>query len=70
MGVAGPPDLKWLAVAKSGGSLRPLMYRGVAVWNPDTRTRRTVQAADVTVTDSAGTRVVKVGAQVTSLPFR
>jgi hypothetical protein len=70
VGVAGPSKLKWLAVGKSDGSRGLLMYRGAHVWNPDTRTRRTVPPADVTVTDRVGTRVVKVGAEVVSLRIR
>ena len=64
VGVQGPRNLRWTAVGKSDGSCRLLMYRGAPVWNPDTRTRRTVKAADVTVVDSLGTRVIKVGAQL------
>jgi hypothetical protein len=70
VGVSGPSNLKWLPVGKSDGSRGLLMYRGAPVWNPDTRTRRTVATADVTVTDRLGTRVVKVGAEVVSLRIR
>ena len=70
IGVAGPRNLKWLAVGKSDGSRNLLMYLGASVWNPDTRTRLAVPAADVTVTDRLGTRVAKVGPQVVSLRIR
>jgi hypothetical protein len=70
IGVRGPNNLKWVVVAKSDGTKRLLMYRAAAVWDPDTRTRRTVRYADVTVTDRAGTRVVSVGAKVVSLKVR
>ncbi len=63
-------NLKWLAVGRSDGTTRLLMYRSAAVWDPDTRTRRTVRFSDVTVTDRAGTRVVGVGAKVVSLRVR
>ncbi len=70
VGVQGPRNLRWLAVGRSDGTCRLLMYRGAPVWDPDTRTRRTVTAADVTVVDSLGTRVVKVGAQVVKVRVR
>ncbi len=70
VGVQGPQNLKWLAVGKSGGSQTLLLYRSAPVWNPNDRTRRTVPAANVTVSDRLGTRVVKVGGQVVSLPIR
>jgi hypothetical protein len=70
IGVQGPKNLRWLPVGKSDGSRSLLMYRGAPVWDPDTRTRRTVKVADVTVTDRLGTRVVKVGADVVTLGIR
>jgi hypothetical protein len=70
VGVAGPSNLTWIPVGKSDGSRALLMYRDAPLWDPDTRTRRTVRTADVTVTDRIGTRVVKVGAQVVSLRIR
>ncbi len=70
LGVSGPRNLKWVLVGKSDGSKTLLMYRGAAVYNPDTRTRRTVSLADVTVTDRAGTRIVRVGARVVPLRIR
>ena len=70
VGVSGPSNLKWLVVAWSDGTKRLLMYRAAPVWDPDTRTRRTVRSSDVTVTDRTGTRVVAVGAKVVSLRIR
>jgi len=70
VGVQGPDSLRWLPVGKSDGSRSLLMYRGGAVWDPTTRTRRTVKSADVTVTDRLGTRVVKVGPDVVTLRIR
>ena len=70
VGVSGPRNLKWMVVGKSDGSRNLLMYLGAALWNPETRTRRTVRYADVTVTDRLGTRVVGVAGKVVSLRVR
>jgi hypothetical protein len=70
VGVSGPRNLEWLPVGKSDSSRSLLMYRAASVWDPDTRTRRSTKAARVTVTDRLGTRVVKVGPDVVSVPIR
>ncbi len=70
VGVSGPSNLRWLVVGKSDGIRTMLLYRGAPVWNPETRTRRTVTTADVTISDRLGSRVVSVGAQVVKVRIR
>jgi len=72
-----PSTWGWLATQPpvAGGGQGPrepklLLYRAAAVWDCHTRPRRTVKAADVTVSDRLGTRLVEVGAQVVTLRIR
>ena len=57
-------------MGRSDGSARVLIYLNASVWDAVKRVRLTVAPVDVTITDRVGTRVVKVGPQVTSVPLR
>jgi hypothetical protein len=68
--VTAPSTVKWVVVAKSTGAKTLFAYLNAQIWDVVKRTRLTVDPVDVTVTDAAGTRVVKVGPQVTAIPLR
>ena len=68
--VVAPSTVKWTVVAKSDGTASLLAYVNASVWDAVKRVRVTVAPVDVTITDRAGTRVVKVGAQLASVPLR
>ena len=68
--VVAPSTVKWTVVAKSDGTATVLTYVNASVWDAVKRVRVTVAPVDVTITDRAGTRVIKVGAQLTSVPLR
>lgn len=68
--VTAPTSVKWTVVAKSDGSTSLLAYVNGSVWDAVKRVRTTVTPVDVTIADQAGVRVVKVGADVVSIPLR
>ncbi len=68
--VVAPSTVKWTLVAKSDGTVSLLTYLNASVYDAVKRVRLTVAPVDVTIIDRAGTRVVKVGPQVTSVPVR
>ena len=68
--VDAPADVKWLLTERSNGTHSLLAYRNASVYDPVAKVRTSVAPASVTVTDRAGTRVVRVGAEVTRIPVR
>jgi TAT (twin-arginine translocation) pathway signal sequence len=68
--VVAPTSVSWTLVGRSDGSSTLLAYQNVSAYNAVKRLRVTVVPVDVTITDRIGTRVVKVGAEVTSIPLR
>ncbi len=68
--VVAPSTVRWTVVGRSDGSAGVLVYLNAPVWDAVKRVRLTVAPVDVTITDRVGTRVVKVGPQVTSVPLR
>ena len=68
--VVAPSTVRWTVVAKSDGTATVLAFLNASIWDAIKRVPVTVAPVDVTITDRAGTRVVKVGAQVTSVPLR
>ena len=68
--VVPPSTVKWTLVAKSNGTASLLPSLNASVWDAVKRGRVSPAPVDVTVTDRLGTRVVKVGAEVTAITVR
>jgi hypothetical protein len=68
--VTAPSTVKWILTAKSDGTKTLLAYLNTSIWDVRTRTRIKVNPVDVVVVDRLGTRTVKVGAEVVSIPVR
>lgn len=68
--VSGPDNLRWLAVGRSDGSARLLMYLDAQVYDPLRKAKLMTNTVDVTVTDKAGSRVIQARPGVRSVPLR
>jgi hypothetical protein len=68
--VTAPSTVKWLLTAKADGTTTVLAYLNTAIWDINKRVRLTPAPVDVTVTDRAGARTVKVGTTLTSVTLR
>jgi hypothetical protein len=66
--ITAPSTVKWLPVGRSDGTTSLLAYQNLPVYDPVKRVRLTVPPVDVTIADRLGTRVVKVGAELTTIP--
>ena len=68
--VTAPSTVRWIVTGKSDGTATLHAYLNVSVWDIRTRVRLNPAPVDVVVTDRAGTRTIKVGATLTSIPVR
>ncbi len=68
--VTAPSTVKWVLSQKASGSTTLYAYLNVSIWDVVKRTRLTPAPVDVTITDRAGVRTVKVGATMTAIPVR
>ncbi len=68
--VTAPSTVKSVLTAKSDGTTTLYAYLNTSIWDVQKRVRITPKPVDVTITDRAGTRIVKVGATLTAIAVR
>jgi hypothetical protein len=68
--VTAPSTVRWILTGKSDKTATLHAYLNVSVWDIKKRVRINPAPVDVIITDRAGTRTVKVGATLTSIPLR
>ncbi len=68
--VTGPSTVKWVLTAKSDGTTTLYAYLNTSIWDVEKRVRINPTPVDVTITDRAGTRTLKVGATLTPVTIR
>jgi hypothetical protein len=68
--VTAPSTVKWLLTAKADGTTTLYAFLNASIWDAIKRVPLTPAPVNVTVTDRAGARTIKVGASVTAIPIR
>ena len=68
--VTAPSTVRWVVTGKSDGTTTLYAYLNVSIWDIKKRVRLNPTPVDVVVTDRAGSRTIKVGPTLVSVPVR
>src|SRR5215217_3176121 len=68
--VTAPSTVKWTLTAKADGTTTLYAYLNASIWDVAKRVRLNPAPVNVTITDRAGARTIKIGASLTAITIR